>query len=293
MHSFHPAPLQPAMETACIVLDILEGFDQRLSGEEGLSDENIHWIRKTCKKLRALLRLVRPALDEKAFRNADGMVRDFAKQLAHARDSAVLVHSIDRLSEHFGSVLAQDALAPVRTVLAGGINPDIVIPDLDTMQSALADICECFATLDYSGITRETLVDGLLDSYRRGHKALAMLEEQPDDEPAHVLRRHAKHQYNQLTFTVSLNPQALTGLVDEFHAIEDTLGLVHDLTVLIDTARASSPLQAEPLHRELVLSLAESRWLSLLSDSLRLARRLYERTPGEQRNWLRTQLGSE
>jgi len=293
MHSFHPAPLQPALETACIVLDILEGIDQRLSGAEGLDDENIHWIRKTCKKLRALLRLVRSALDEEAYRTADGKVRAFAKQLAHARDSTVLIHSIDRLTEHFGSVLAPDALAPARVILAGDGNPDNTVPDLDTMQSGLAVICECFANLDYSGITRDTLVDGLVDSYRRGRKALGLLEEQPDDEPSHVLRRHAKHQFNQLSLMVSLNPETLSGVMEEFHTLEDTLGLVHDLSVLIETARNSKALRKEPLQRELLFSLAESRWLTLLSDGMRRARGLYERTPGEQRAWLRRQLGLE
>jgi len=295
MRSFVPQSRQPAIETPCIVAELLDDIDSRLSGKQGMTDANIHRIRKDCKRLRALLRLVQPALGKRVYRGTDHKVRDYAALLAHARDRTVLIDTLDRLADHYGSLLSSDALPPVRMILeedtANANRDNKSVPEVAVMEQGLSELRDCFSRLDYSGISQDTLLDGLLASYRRGRKALAGLEAQPDDEQAHVLRRHTKYLYNQFSFLAGWNSSELAPVVEDFHSVEDALGLVHDLSVLIATLKDSAPLRSEALRRELVISLAESRWVSQLSVCLRLARKLYKRKPGRQHNWLSRQLG--
>ena len=68
-------------------------------------DKGIHDCRRRLKKLRALLRLVRPAIGEKAFHKHNSALRDAALLLSGARDLFVLEETLTSL----------EAGAPART----------------------------------------------------------------------------------------------------------------------------------------------------------------------------------
>lgn len=76
-------------------------------------DEKVHQIRKRCKKLRALLRLIRPALgntysiENKRFRNV-------ARKISYVRDVQVLVETFDDLSKHYADQMKESAFASIR-----------------------------------------------------------------------------------------------------------------------------------------------------------------------------------
>src|SRR5262245_34387092 len=67
----------------------------------GSRDEAVHEARKCCKKLRAILRLVRPAIGERQYRYENIAYRDAARPLTAVRDAKILVESVDKLSKHF------------------------------------------------------------------------------------------------------------------------------------------------------------------------------------------------
>ncbi|NJM55271.1 MAG: CHAD domain-containing protein [Verrucomicrobiae bacterium] len=57
----------------------------------------VHSTRKCMKKLRALLRMVRPGLSTGVFERENARFRDIARQLSDLRDSHVLVATLDAL----------------------------------------------------------------------------------------------------------------------------------------------------------------------------------------------------
>src|SRR5262245_56233503 len=61
----------------------------------------VHEARKSSKKVRALIRLVRDAIGEKRYRRANQTLRDAVRPLAPVRDAEVLVHTLDQLGERF------------------------------------------------------------------------------------------------------------------------------------------------------------------------------------------------
>ncbi|HKN40971.1 MAG TPA: CHAD domain-containing protein [Acidimicrobiia bacterium] len=69
-----------------------------LTGQAGLDpDEAAHDARKRAKKLRALLRLVRPELGDDVYRRENRALRDAARRLSPVRDAWVLVETLDGL----------------------------------------------------------------------------------------------------------------------------------------------------------------------------------------------------
>ncbi|HEY2570621.1 MAG TPA: CHAD domain-containing protein [Solirubrobacteraceae bacterium] len=75
-----------------VAIEALEGRDAKISPEK-----RVHEARKALKRLRALLRLVRDELGERAYARESELVRSTAKRLAQARDAEVLLSTLDEL----------------------------------------------------------------------------------------------------------------------------------------------------------------------------------------------------
>src|SRR4051812_44960200 len=67
-----------------------------------ITDTHIHSARKTLKKARATLRLLRPAVSSRVYERENATLRDVARPLSAARDARVLLDSLDRLARLYG-----------------------------------------------------------------------------------------------------------------------------------------------------------------------------------------------
>ena len=79
-----------------------------LHAQNGLLQENsVHEMRKALKRLRALVRLLRDELGEESFARENAALRDTARRLSAARDSEVMLATLDRLCEQSGGRLSR------------------------------------------------------------------------------------------------------------------------------------------------------------------------------------------
>jgi CHAD domain-containing protein len=290
MQYYSPATETPAAGTQRILQQMLDSIAVLLAETHALSHPDVHEIRKTCKKLRALLRMARPALPSGTFGEADRAVRDLAGQLSSQRDSKVLVDTLDSIAQHFGGLLDVSALAPAREALQGqlasGTGEAATSADRVTLRQRLGHISSAFGNIDFEQITRRTLFSGIATSYRRGRRAYSSLAAEPDTNNAHALRKQAKYLYYQLQFIRAWHEEALAPVSEKFHRLEETLGNDHDLAVLVDALAVQPQLCPDRTRRELLNALAESRRITLLSNALRLAGEQYRDKPRVYRKWL-------
>src|SRR5262249_9161848 len=100
----------------------------------GSHTECIHSVRKRCKKLRALLRLVRPCLGD-VYTSENAYFRDAARVLAPLRDTHVLRAAFDAVVGHFQGELSPGTFEPLRRQLE---RPEPQATDLEPL---LADGC--------------------------------------------------------------------------------------------------------------------------------------------------------
>ena len=75
--------------------------------------EAIHEVRKRCKKIRGVLRLVR-AQNEELYQRENGWFRDTAKGIAGLRDAEAMIETYDSLLDEFSDQVERRAIAPVR-----------------------------------------------------------------------------------------------------------------------------------------------------------------------------------
>ncbi|QDS90013.1 CHAD domain protein [Rosistilla ulvae] len=73
----------------------------------------VHQVRKRCKKLRGLLRLLRPGF-EATYDKRNRWCRDTARLLSGARDAKVLLDTYDDLMEHYNDPVDRHAFGSIR-----------------------------------------------------------------------------------------------------------------------------------------------------------------------------------
>src|SRR5262245_23423066 len=82
------------------------------------SDDSIHAIRKRCKRIRAVLRLMRDELGDAVYRRENHCYRDIAEPLAGARDATVLAAAFDTLTDELDERgIPRERLQRARTAL--------------------------------------------------------------------------------------------------------------------------------------------------------------------------------
>ena len=75
-----------------IARDQMDKALERLTGpHEGSPDEAVHEARKSFKKIRAVLRLVRPVIDEESDREENTCFRNAGRPLTEVRDAKILI----------------------------------------------------------------------------------------------------------------------------------------------------------------------------------------------------------
>ncbi len=203
--------------------------------------EAVHDCRKRCKKLRGLVRLVRPALG-KRYRPANTAFRDAARALSDYRDAHALLATFDDLVVAAAAQLPDGGLGPVRAGLA---ERAVASTEAVSGRSDLIERAEELITAGAARIDDWTLDDdgwdaiagGLAKTYGRGVDALASVRRSPSPGRSHEWRKRAKYTWYHLRLLECSAPSILTPTSSLFHDLSDALGDSHDLAVLTDQLR--------------------------------------------------------
>lgn len=264
-------------------------------GTDALTDSTVFELRKTVKKLRAILRITRPALAADTFRELDRRLRGFGRDLGRPRDSAVLLDTLDGLLAHFRPLPDEAALQPVRNVLHCRYQlaqEDLLLANEErSLATRFDDIRQRIAALDLRGFSDATLLQGIRTSYRRCRKALQRLHAEPSTENSHDLRRQVKYTWNQLRLLRKRHPRKLRPLSAELDTLGTLLGQDSDLAMLVDLLQRRPETGCGHVRTEFIIALAESRRVALLTSSLRLSDRLFATPPARFGKWLERATG--
>jgi CHAD domain-containing protein len=97
----------------------LEQFDQVIAAlaEPGDLDRAVHEARKAMKRIRALLRLVRPVIGDDVYRVENAILRDTARIIAPIRDGRVMVDTVSDLRERYDRQLRPTAFEGIERAL--------------------------------------------------------------------------------------------------------------------------------------------------------------------------------
>jgi CHAD domain-containing protein len=252
-------------------------------GERSASaaDESVHVARKCFKKVRALLRLVRPHLGEKAFRRANTCLRDAGRPLTEVRDAKILIETFDKLLQHFTERLGGQAFDGVRNELLANqlAARKRVLEEHKAFATVSAQVEEVLERVDdWSDVPDRwpSIGDGLRQVYRQGRRAFAVVQTDPTVDHLHEWRKQAKYLRHQLEILRPLSAEMMEQLANQADRLGKLLGEDHDLAVLRQMLADNPERFGDAAARELLMALIDERRTEFQHESAELGRRLFQ-----------------
>jgi CHAD domain-containing protein len=239
----------------------------------------VHELRKTCKRLRGLIRLVRPVFADYHTENA--AFRDAGRKLSHLRDTAVLIQTYDSLLEAYDDQVDRARFAPIRRRLtlqqkrlAGHTD---IARRLDEFRQAMVAARGRVRRWRLSDDGFDALEPGIARSYKAARRAMAEASNEMSAETVHEWRKRVKdHWYHARLLTPIWRKQMRTsGVVAR--DLGELLGQHHDLDVF--QQRLTEGEIADAADLEVLIGLAKRRQEVLADEAFKKGARLLAEPP--------------
>jgi CHAD domain-containing protein len=236
-------------------LQSLIGASEAMIPLEGFpGPDEVHDIRVNMKRGRAILKLLRDSPGTDFYRRENMALRDISSLFSLSREADVLQKTLKTLAKrhphvftgHIIRLITLEAttlfndqsvtsLNGIGRMTAGGGsdtsdqdgNPAIAATAREQLRRAWYRIG--FANM--SGVTRETLLDGLWSSFSRASAALSATQAAALPEDAHEFRKRSKDLLYQVRFFSDYNPGHFEKVYSQLDTICSVLGKCNDLAV--------------------------------------------------------------
>lgn len=242
--------------------------------------EAIHQVRKRCKKLRALVRLVRPALG-KAYQRENARFRDIARNLAVVRDEQSMVEALERLLSTLGDP-ERTTFAPVldelrvrRDAAAAEQDPEALLSGArQTLEMARRSVDRWRLDDDEFRAVR-----GFGKTYKRGRKAARRAFKTGTTGNLHEWRKRVKYHSHHLQLLRPLWPRVNKAWRNEGKALADVLGNDHDLALLDALLQSEGERLATDETRQRLQKIIRKEQQRLRGEAWAIGQRLYAEKP--------------
>jgi CHAD domain-containing protein len=290
----HPGePLGPGLKRLGV-----EAIDEAISGfyeGEEMFREAVHITRKSTKRIRAMLRLVRYEVGEQVYQFENRWMRDTARLLSEVRTSSVMAQGVADIREMYGPLLAEGTFDEVleRTTIYRDRTEQRVMEDPEIVPRVVSNLERARGRYEswptdpdaksvYGiGIRHDyrAIGPGLKATHARGRRQMVAAYQAPRPESFHRWRKRVKYLRHQMEILTPLWPEVMIGMAVTLDRISELLGQDHDLAELLQTLANRPDLCPNPMERSLMSALAEQRRADLQTACRILGRRIYAETP--------------
>ncbi len=265
-----------------IVLQQLALAQEELRQRDQGCDEAVHAARKACKRVRAVLRLLRLTLSEESYKRENQAVRDVSRRLSALRDARVMVDTAAELGlqrplgearvwKKLAALLGQRLIAEGERVEASG--------SFDAAIGSLAAVAAHSASWRCADDPRASVAAGLYQTYRRGRRAhRALLSGDGDDEQFHSWRKDSKYLLHYWIVLRAFQTGEILAVHGASRELCKCLGTVNDLAVLaLALRRGRVSLSAEDTAK--AARQLDRRQAELKDSARHLGHQVYWREP--------------
>ena len=278
-------------------------FDMALAGlrnDRENRDVAIHEMRKAGKRIRALLRMVRPAIGERVYKAENAALRDVARVVAGVRDRAVLVDAVAKMRSRYGRLLGAGTFADLEDSLRlrhkraiarvaddGEVTEQVIAAlhrarsryaawpvDLEDPRLSVGRSSRRYITDSFSAIG-----PGIAATYGRGRQGMSSAISAPSPEHFHEWRKQVKYLRHQMEIVSPVWPEVIGGLAESLSGLGDVLGDDHDHAELVRMVASLPDLMPDPDERNLLVALCHQRRADLQGAALVMGRRVYAESP--------------
>lgn len=261
-----------------------------LAAGDGDRDRGVHTARKSLKRVRALIRLVRDTVGFRAYREVNVVVRDAARRMAPVRDGAVMVDVVDRIVDRYRldpawvaatrSGLSATHVAARRVVLE---DPATMIDTLTALR-VVRRLLAAWPVDDPAGPLAvpddfSAISGGLRRVYRRGRLGYERSGTEMTEEAFHEWRKRVKYLRHQMEALHDARPEVVGAAAVTLAELGETLGEEHDFAVFRSVLEDGS-LPDFP-ERRMLAALAFAEQDRHRREALRVGAPMYAERPSE------------
>jgi CHAD domain-containing protein len=263
---------------------------------EPLDPTEIHQLRRSIKKLRAWIRLLRKQNGFRKLNKCDRLLGTFANSYSSMRDTHVAVQTLQWLQEWVnalpdeGGNNSASAEQSANVDFTAGIAllqslpADAAVLQDPELSSKVLDVMQQVADSTSAAGDKEILRQGMRQTWRKAKRVYKVAKEDPTAANLHRLRRWVKHLCNQFELTLVLGT---SGPVRQMHkhlvSLAAQLGRYHDIVVLWENMPAVNKPKAKTdtfaREKQQIEQVALKAGLDLLMESMNLADLCFSKTP--------------
>lgn len=236
-----------AQEVRRVALEQIDLAEEKLASQDDIP-EAIHNARRSLKRLRALIRLLRPAIGDAAYRRESERVAGTARLLSGARDVHVMRLTATKLESRFGPLPdgAGKRLAALLAKEAAAIPSDAGKDGRAQALKRLKQMRKVFTGHALDDLSFAALAEGLERCYRKGRRGFRDAFRKPSDESFHAWRKSVQRHWRHMQLISRAWPEALSARADEAKEVSRLLGEDHDLAVLLAKVTEAAPDSLSP-----------------------------------------------
>ncbi|HKC54666.1 MAG TPA: CHAD domain-containing protein [Vicinamibacterales bacterium] len=201
------------------------------------SDEAVHDARRRVKKIRAIIRLVRPVLD-KAYRSVDDDLRTVAHMLAPVADGRGIIETLDELARRYGKALPPRTIEAARKgVIRHGARADREATERGILEVAAGTLRSERKRIKHWHMSAQgfrAIGPGLEESYRRARRMMIVAWSKPKPSHFHTWRRYVKDHWFHVRLLEGRCGYHLVGYERRIEALDGVLGEYHNVILLRD-----------------------------------------------------------
>ncbi|MGI6454593.1 MAG: CHAD domain-containing protein [bacterium] len=246
----------------------------------------VHEARRNFKKIRALLRMIRPLIGEELYRRENIRFRDAGRMLAEIRDSAALVEAFDKLTSEFADHLSETGFDDIRKKLLQrheDFTQRILIREnaVGKVEEFLQPAREDIRNLPVGNNDLKVISRGLKKIYRQGRNAMKTAYKKPADTTFHEWRKHVKYLFYGMLSLSFIWQEHISTLADSLHQLSDYLGDDHDLAEIRRIILDNPDTYNDTKQVQNLLSFIELRQSHLRKTAQPLGEKLYMESPSD------------
>ena len=263
-----------------IELALVETADDQLDRHEA-----VHQVRKRCKKIRGLLRLVRPALPD-VYRQENACIRDAARMLSGLRDAESAIEAFDRFTTRISDRVDPEVVATARHDLL--LRREFLTDERFDLEARLADFALKMQTVldrveSWSCTHRgfAAIKDGFKKTYRLGRRSMSRAYKKGSAKEFHEWRKRTKDHWYHVRLLRDAWKENFKKRVKLLNRLSELLGDDHDMFVLRQILLEHPERFGELARQEPLIESLDRRRAEQQAQAKELGDRIYADNPKE------------
>jgi len=271
----------------------IEQIDRSLKKFSGRAKNGnaVHETRKSMKRLRALMHLIRPAMNKADFKRDEARLKQIARSLSGVRDIQAMIETLDKMEALDPSIADNSVTPALREHLEekrAAAEKELTSAASNKTRKLLREARKSFETLELERNRFEALATTIETDYRKARKAFQRAYQIREDEAFHDWRKFVQRHWRQLLLIAPSWPRAIRPHINLARDLSETLGEDHDLSVLANYVQSAQAGIGPPKEVEAFVERCRQRQAELRVLAQDMGARLLAEKPGSLSARLKT-----